>query len=78
MAAENLLHLERRLMRVDNGERLFGRIVIGDQTACFERHGHLPLNRSSSSITNSASANAFAGSPLSSVKSNATLSPSLG
>ncbi len=30
-------------MRVDNSERIISRIIVGDQAARFERHGHLPL-----------------------------------
>ena len=41
--AEDMLHLERRLMRVRDGERAVARIEIGDQAARFQGHRHLPL-----------------------------------
>ena len=41
--AEDLLHLERRLVRVDDSEGAIAGIEIGDEPARFERHGHLPL-----------------------------------
>ena len=43
VAAENLLHLERRLVRMHDGERAIARIEVGDEPARFERHGHLAL-----------------------------------
>ena len=43
MLAEDLLHLERRLVRMRDGERAVARIEIGDQSPRFKRHRHLPL-----------------------------------
>ena len=43
VSAEDLLHLERRLVRVDDSEGAITGIEIGDEPARFERHGHLPL-----------------------------------
>jgi hypothetical protein len=43
VTAENLLHLERRLMRVDDCERSIGRVEVGEEPARFERHRHLAL-----------------------------------
>ena len=40
MPAENLLHLERRLVRMNDGERFIARIEVCDEPARFERHRH--------------------------------------
>ena len=41
--AEDVLHLERRLVGVDDGERAVARIEVGDQAARLQRHRHLAL-----------------------------------
>ena len=43
MPAVHILHLEWRLMRVDDVQRALARIEVRDQAARFERHRHLAL-----------------------------------
>ena len=43
MPTEYLLHLKRRLMGVDDGQRVVARVEVRDQAAGFERHRHLAL-----------------------------------
>ncbi len=43
MAAEDLLHLKRRLVGVDDRECFVAGVVVGDEPSGLERHGHLPL-----------------------------------
>ncbi len=43
VAAEHVLHLERGLVGVDDGERAVAGIEIRDQAARFQRHRHLPF-----------------------------------
>ena len=43
MPTENLVHLERGLMRVSDGERSIATVEIGDEPARLERHRHLAL-----------------------------------
>ena len=43
MAAEHILHLEWRLVRMNDRERAFARIEVGDQAARLQRHRHLAL-----------------------------------
>ncbi len=43
MPAEYLLHLERRLVRVDHRQRALRGVKVGDQAAAFERHRKLAL-----------------------------------